>query len=71
MTEGEAAPAAGAEQGRNLLLRIGAALVTLAVIGLYVEWLMIVGAVQQTRVVASGIANSTRRSVFGMRVVSQ
>jgi phosphatidate cytidylyltransferase len=75
VTEGEAAPAAGAEQGRNLLLRIGAALVlapltvatvyaggwlwtalvTLAVIGLYVEWLMIVGAVQQTRVVASGI----------------
>jgi phosphatidate cytidylyltransferase len=75
VTEGEAAPAARAEQGRNLLLRIGAALVlapltvatvyaggwlwtalvTLAVIGLYVEWLMIVGAVQQTRVVASGI----------------
>ena len=75
MTEGEAAPAARAEQGRNLLLRVAAALVlapltmavayaggwlwallvTLAVIGLYVEWLMIVGAAQQTRVVASGV----------------
>jgi phosphatidate cytidylyltransferase len=32
-----------------------AALVTLAVIGLYVEWLMIVGAAQQTRVIASGV----------------
>ena len=31
-------------------------LVTLAAIGLYVEWLMIVGAVRQTRVVASGVA---------------
>ena len=65
MTEGEAAPAAVAEQGaRNLLMRIVAALVlaplaiaiayaggwlwtalvTLAAIGLYVEWLTIVGA---------------------------
>jgi phosphatidate cytidylyltransferase len=75
VTEGEAAPAAVAEQGRNLLMRILAAavlapaaivmayaggwlwtaLVTLAVIGLYVEWLMIVGAVGQRRVLASGI----------------
>ena len=65
MTEGEAAPAATAEQGgsRNLLMRVLAALVlaplaiaiayaggwlwavlvTLASIGLFVEWLMIVG----------------------------
>ncbi len=75
MTEGEAAPAAVAEQGRNLLMRIVAAavlapaaiaiayaggwlwtaLVTLAVIGLYIEWLMIVGAVGQRRILASGI----------------
>jgi phosphatidate cytidylyltransferase len=75
VTEGEAAPAAVAEQGRNLLLRVAAALVlapltiaiayaggwlwaalvTLAAIGLYVEWLMIVGAARQTRVVASGV----------------
>ena len=69
MTEGEAAPAAVAEQGRNLLMRIArrswcsrrlaiaiayaggwlwTALVTLAVIGLYVEWLMIVGAARQS-----------------------
>jgi phosphatidate cytidylyltransferase len=75
VTEGEAAPAAVAEQGsRNLLTRVLAAfvlaptaiaiayaggwlwtaLVTLAAIGLYVEWLMIVGAVRETRVVASG-----------------
>ena len=74
MTEGEAAPAAIAEQGRNLLTRIAAALVlapltiaiayaggwlwtalvTLAVIGLYVEWLMIVGA-RQMRVVTPGV----------------
>ena len=76
MTEGEAAPAAVAEQGRNLLMRVVAALVlaptaiavayaggwwwtalvTLAAIGLYVEWLTIVGAAQQRRVVASGVA---------------
>ena len=31
-------------------------LVTLAAIGLYVEWLMIVGAAQQTRAVVSGVA---------------
>jgi phosphatidate cytidylyltransferase len=75
VTEGEAAPAAVAEQGRNLLMRIVAAavlapaaiaiayaggwlwtaLVTLTVIGLYVEWLVIVGAVGQRRVLASGI----------------
>jgi phosphatidate cytidylyltransferase len=75
VTESEAAPPAVAEQGRNLLLRIAAALVlapltiaiayaggslwvalvTLAVIGLFVEWLMIVGAASQTRVVASGV----------------
>jgi phosphatidate cytidylyltransferase len=76
VTEDEAAPAAPAEQGsRNLVVRIGAALVlapaavaiayaggwlwsvlvTLAVIGLYVEWLMIVGAARATRAVASGV----------------
>ena len=76
MTEGEAAPAAVAEQGsRNLLMRVIAALVlaplavaiayaggwlwtvlvTLASIGLYVEWLTIVGAARQTRVVAAGV----------------
>ncbi len=76
MTEGEAAPAAVAEQGtRNLLMRVMAALVlapiaiaiayaggwlwtalvTLAVIGLYLEWLAIVGAARPTRVAASGV----------------
>ncbi len=76
MTEGEAAPAAAAEQGsRNLLMRVIAALVlaptaiaiayaggwawialvTLAAIGLYVEWLTIVGMVRNRPVVASGI----------------
>ena len=75
MTEGEAAPAAVAEQGRNLLMRILAAavlapaaiviayaggwlwtaLVTLTSIGLYVEWLMIVGAVQRRPAVAAGV----------------
>ena len=77
MTEGEAAPAAAAEQGsRNLMMRVlaalvlapaaiaiayaggwlWAALVTLAAIGLYVEWLMIVGAGRDPRVIASGAA---------------
>jgi phosphatidate cytidylyltransferase len=76
VTEGEAAPAAVAEQGRNLLTRViaalvlapsaiaiayaggwlWAALVTLAATGLYVEWLMIVDAARQTRVVACGVA---------------
>jgi phosphatidate cytidylyltransferase len=76
VTEHEAAPAALAEQGsRNLVMRVGAALVlapaaiaiayvggwlwtalvTLAAIGLYVEWLTIVGAARQRRVVASGV----------------
>jgi phosphatidate cytidylyltransferase len=76
VTEGEAAPAAVAEQGsRNLLMRVivalvlaplalaiayaggwlWAALVTLAAIGLYVEWLTIVGAARQLRVVVSGV----------------
>ncbi len=76
MTEDEAAPTAAAEQGsRNLVVRIGAALVlaptavaiayaggwlwsalvTLAAIGLYVEWLMIVGVARATRAVASGV----------------
>jgi phosphatidate cytidylyltransferase len=75
VTEGEAPPAAAAEQGsRNLLLRVAAALVlapaaiaiayaggwlwtalvTLASIGLYVEWLMIVGAARERRVVVAG-----------------
>jgi phosphatidate cytidylyltransferase len=77
VTEGDAAPAAVAEQGsRNLLTRViaalvlapsaiaiayaggwlWAALVTLAATGLYVEWLMIVGAARQPRVVAPGVA---------------
>ena len=77
VTEGEAAPAADAEQGsRNLMMRVlaalvlapaaiaiayaggwlWAALVTLAAIGLYVEWLMIVGAAREPRVIASGVA---------------
>ena len=78
MTEGDAAPAANAEQGgsRDLMMRViaalvlapaaiaiayaggwlWAALVTLAAIGLYVEWLMIVGAARETRVIASGVA---------------
>jgi phosphatidate cytidylyltransferase len=78
VTEREAAPAAAAEQGsRNLLLRIGAAVVlapatlaiayaggwlwaalaTLASIGLYVEWLTIVGVARDRRVtVAGGVA---------------
>jgi phosphatidate cytidylyltransferase len=76
VTEGEAAPAAAAEQGsRNLLMRVVAALVlapsaiaiayaggwpwatlvTLAAIGLFVEWLTITGAARETRVVASGV----------------
>jgi phosphatidate cytidylyltransferase len=76
VTEGEAAPAAVAEQGsRNLLMRVIAALVlapiaisiaytggwlwtvlvTVAAIGLYLEWLAIVGAARQMRVVAPGV----------------
>jgi phosphatidate cytidylyltransferase len=76
VTEGEAAPAAVAEQGsRNLVIRVvvalvlapvaiaiafaggwlWAALVTLAAIGLYIEWLGIVGAGRETGVVASGV----------------
>ncbi|WP_346656081.1 phosphatidate cytidylyltransferase [Bradyrhizobium sp. dw_78] len=77
MTQGKSAPAAIVEQnGRNLLMRIvaalvlapvaiaiaylggwfWAALVTLAAIGLYVEWLTIIGKAHQTTVVASGVA---------------
>ena len=77
MTEGEAAPAAAAEQGsRNLMMRVLAALVlapaaiaiayaggwlwvalvTLAAIGLYVEWLGVVGAGRDPRVIALGAA---------------
>jgi phosphatidate cytidylyltransferase len=76
VTEGEAAPAAAAEQGsRNLLARVGAALVlapvaiaiayaggwlwtalvTLAAIGLYVEWLTIIGVAQHRRLMACGV----------------
>jgi phosphatidate cytidylyltransferase len=76
VTEGEAAPAAVAEQGsRNLLMRVMAALVlapiavaiayaggwlwtvlvTVAAIGLYLEWLAIVGAPRQMRVIAPGV----------------
>ena len=83
MTEGEAAPAAVAEQGsRNLLMRVIVALVlaplaiaiayaggwfwlglvTLAAIGLYVEWLMMVRA-STPRVMAAGIV-----TLFGAAV---
>jgi phosphatidate cytidylyltransferase len=76
VTEGEAAPAAVAAPGtRNLLLRIGVAmvlapaaiamayaggwlwtaLVTLASIGLFVEWLTVVGEAKRTPVVTSGV----------------
>jgi phosphatidate cytidylyltransferase len=76
VTEGEAAPAAVAEQGsRNLLMRVVAALVlapiavaiayaggwlwtvlvTVTVIGLYLEWLAIVGTARQMRVVVPGV----------------
>jgi phosphatidate cytidylyltransferase len=76
VSEGEAAPAAAAEQGsRNLVTRVIAALVlapaaiaiayaggwlwialvTLAAVGLYVEWLTIIGAAREKRVVASGV----------------
>ncbi len=77
MTEGDAAPAAPAEQGsRNLLMRVLAAvvlapvaiaiawaggwlwalLVTLAAIGLYVEWLAIVGLARELRATLPGVA---------------
>jgi phosphatidate cytidylyltransferase len=76
VSEGEAAPAAAAEQGsRNLVTRVivalvlapaaiaiayaggwlWIALVTLAAVGLYVEWLTIIGAAREKRVVASGV----------------
>jgi phosphatidate cytidylyltransferase len=76
VTEGEAAPAAVVAPGtRNLLLRIGVAmvlapaaiamayaggwlwtaLVTLASIGLFVEWLTVVGEAKRTPVVTSGV----------------
>ena len=44
-----------------------AALVTLAAIGLYVEWLMIVGAARETRVIASGV---TALAVAGICLAS-
>jgi phosphatidate cytidylyltransferase len=77
VTEGDAAPAAPAEQGsRNLLMRVLAAvvlapvaiaiawaggwmwtlLVMLATIGLYLEWLTIVGLVREWRAAAPGVA---------------
>ena len=77
MTEGQAAPAAAAEQGsRNLLMRALAAavlapiaiaiayaggwlwalLVLLATVGLYLEWLAIVGLAREWRVTAPGVA---------------
>jgi phosphatidate cytidylyltransferase len=83
--EGEAAPAAAAEQGsRNLLLRVAAAsvlaplaiaiayaggwlwsaLVTLASIGLYIEWLKIVGLGSEMRVAAPGLAALTIAGVL-------
>jgi phosphatidate cytidylyltransferase len=75
VTEGEAAPAAVAEQGaHNFLARViaaavlaplaiaaayaggwlWAALVTLVTIGLYIEWLTVVGEARRMRVVATG-----------------
>ena len=76
MTEHEAAPAAGEQGARNLLMRVAAALVlaptaiaiayaggwlwtglvTLTAIGLYVEWLTIVGTARVMPVIASGVA---------------
>jgi phosphatidate cytidylyltransferase len=77
VTEGEAAPAAPAEQGsRNLLMRVLAAsvlapiaiaiawaggwlwalLVISATIGLYVEWLVIVGLAREMRATVPGVA---------------
>jgi phosphatidate cytidylyltransferase len=76
VTDGEPVPAAADGQGRNLLMRVIAALVlaplaiaiayaggwlwialvTLTAIGLYIEWLTIVGSTRQTRVVGSGVA---------------
>jgi phosphatidate cytidylyltransferase len=77
VTEGEAAPAAPAEQGsRNLLVRVLAAivlapiaiaiawyggwlwalLVISATIGLYLEWLVIVGLARELRVSVPGVA---------------
>ncbi len=77
MTEGEAAPApVAAQETRNLLTRIAAALVlaplalatayaggflwaalvTLAAIGLYVEWLSVVSTARELRLVAVGAA---------------
>jgi phosphatidate cytidylyltransferase len=77
VTEGEAAPAAAAEQGsRNFLTRVLAAavlapiaigiayiggwpwalLVTLAAIGLYIEWLVVVGLARELRATVPGVA---------------
>ena len=77
MTEGEAAPAAPAEQGsRNLLMRVLAAivlapmaiaiawyggwlwalLVMSATIGLYVEWLVVIGLARESRASVPGVA---------------
>ena len=77
MTEGEAAPAAPAEQGsHNLLVRVLAAvvlaplalamawfggwpwalLVMLATIGLYLEWLVVVGLVREWRASVPGVS---------------
>lgn len=87
MTEGEAAPAAPAEQGsRNLLMRVLAAvvlapiaiaiawaggwawalLVTLATIGLYLEWLMIVGLLREWRAAVPGVAALAVAGIFLM-----
>jgi len=76
VTEHEAAPAAGEQGARNLLMRVAAALVlaptaiaiayaggwlwtalvTVTAIGLYVEWLTIVGTAREMPVIASGVA---------------
>jgi phosphatidate cytidylyltransferase len=76
VTEHKAAPAAGEQGSRNLLMRVAAALVlapttiaiayaggwlwtasvTLTAIGLYVEWLTIVGTAREMPVIASGVA---------------
>jgi phosphatidate cytidylyltransferase len=77
VTDGDAAPAAAAEQGsRNLLMRVLAALVlaplalaiayaggwlwavlvTLASIGLYLEWLTVTGQAREMRVSVPGVA---------------
>ena len=87
MTEGEAAPAAPAEQGSsNLLMRVLAAvvlaplaiaiawaggwlwalLVAIVSVGLYLEWLMIVGLLREWRAAVPGVAALAVAGIFLM-----